>query len=158
MPRKPASRLPHRHKSSRNGQSSRTGNTRRSSGPSTSSTRPTPLTAAPDRPRVDMRVGPFPHSTSTCTPSETTHRETDYDLADRHDDTLNEIIMAFDLAPRGTVGCCYYIAREEKLFFMEDIQYGDADVIETCECNTTVTSRRQADFLTCDYLSTPRSY
>jgi DNA mismatch repair protein MSH5 len=48
-----------------------------------------------------------------------------------NDDTLNEIIMAVDLTPKGTVGCCYYIARDEKMFFMEDIVMGDADVVDT---------------------------
>ena len=38
--------------------------------------------------------------------------------------------MAVDLTTRGTVGCCYYIAREEKLFFMEDIPFADVDVVD----------------------------
>jgi hypothetical protein len=46
------------------------------------------------------------------------------------DETLDEIIMAVDMTPRGTVGCCYYVARDEKLFFMEDIQLGDVDVVD----------------------------
>lgn len=53
--------------------------------------------------------------------------------ADGNDDTLNEIIMAVDMTLRGTVGCCYYMARDEKLYFMEDIEYGDVDVIDACE-------------------------
>jgi DNA mismatch repair protein MSH5 len=48
----------------------------------------------------------------------------------RDEDTLNEVVMAIDLTPRGTVGCCYYVARDEKLFFMEDIQLGDVDVVD----------------------------
>jgi DNA mismatch repair protein MSH5 len=47
------------------------------------------------------------------------------------DDTLNEVVMAVDMTPRGTVGCCYYVARDEKLFFMEDIQFGHVDVVDT---------------------------
>ncbi|KAF2632157.1 hypothetical protein BU25DRAFT_487709 [Macroventuria anomochaeta] len=39
--------------------------------------------------------------------------------------------MAVDMTPRGTVGCCYYVAREEKLYFMEDIQIGDDDIVDT---------------------------
>ncbi|KAI4708272.1 hypothetical protein J4E89_006894 [Alternaria sp. Ai002NY15] len=39
--------------------------------------------------------------------------------------------MAVDMTPRGTVGCCYYVARDEKLYFMEDIQCGDVDVIDS---------------------------
>lgn len=41
--------------------------------------------------------------------------------------------MAVDMTPRGTVGCCYYVAREEKLYFMEDVQIGDADIVDTRE-------------------------
>lgn len=52
-----------------------------------------------------------------------------------NDDTLSEVIMAVDMTPRGTVGCCYYVAREEKLYFMEDIQIGDADIVDTCKYN-----------------------
>ena len=62
-------------------------------------------------------------STSTPAPSESVAR-------DEQDDTLNEVIMAVDLTPRGTVGCCYYVARVEKMFFMEDIQMGDVDVVD----------------------------
>lgn len=46
-------------------------------------------------------------------------------------DALNEVIMAVDLRERGTVGCCYYIARDGKLCFMEDVRLGGVDVINT---------------------------
>jgi DNA mismatch repair protein MSH5 len=52
------------------------------------------------------------------------------DEEDGGDDTSNEVILAVDLTPRGTVGCCYYVARDEKLYFMEDIQFGEVDVID----------------------------
>ncbi|KAI9779319.1 MAG: MutS protein msh5 [Geoglossum umbratile] len=45
-------------------------------------------------------------------------------------DHLNETIMALDMRDRGTVGCCYYIAREEKLYFMEDAKLGGLGVID----------------------------
>lgn len=48
-------------------------------------------------------------------------------------DSLNEIIMAVDVKGRGNVGCSYYIAREEKLYFMEDVKLGGFEVVETCE-------------------------
>lgn len=47
-------------------------------------------------------------------------------------DALNEVIMAVDLRERGTVGCCYYIARDEKLCFMEDVKFGGVDVVDAC--------------------------
>lgn len=48
-------------------------------------------------------------------------------------DMLSEVIMAVDVAKRGTVGCAYYVAREEKLYFMEDVQHGGADVVDQRE-------------------------
>lgn len=51
---------------------------------------------------------------------------------------MNEVIMAVDLRGRGTVGCAYYVAREEKLYMMEDIRFGGIEVIETCMTDTLV--------------------
>lgn len=42
--------------------------------------------------------------------------------------------MAVDLLSRGTVGCCYYVARDERMYFMEDIQFGDVEIIENRKC------------------------
>ncbi|KAI5203627.1 hypothetical protein E4T39_04014 [Aureobasidium subglaciale] len=47
-----------------------------------------------------------------------------------NDDALDEIVMAVDMTLRGTVGCAYYIAAQEKLYFMEDVELGGPDVIE----------------------------
>jgi hypothetical protein len=47
-------------------------------------------------------------------------------------DTLNEIVMAVEVRERGNVGCAYYVAREEKLFFMEDSKYGGIEIVENC--------------------------
>jgi DNA mismatch repair protein MSH5 len=71
----------------------------------------------------------MPDSTSTRAPSESVTRDSRADDL-QADDTLSEVIMSVDLTTRGTVGCCYYVARDEKLFFMEDIQFGDLDVID----------------------------
>ena len=32
--------------------------------------------------------------------------------------------MAVDIGERGTIGCAYYVAREERLFCMEEIRGG----------------------------------
>lgn len=45
---------------------------------------------------------------------------------------LNEIVMAVNLTDRGTVGCAYYVARDEKLYFMEDVRLGGADTVDAC--------------------------
>lgn len=46
-------------------------------------------------------------------------------------DVLQEVIMAVDVTDRGSVGCAYYVAREEKLYMMEDIQLGGADMVDS---------------------------
>ncbi|KAK4543724.1 hypothetical protein LTR36_005369 [Oleoguttula mirabilis] len=46
-------------------------------------------------------------------------------------DNLDEVIMAVNLTDRGTVGCAYYVAREEKLYFMEDLKLGGANIINS---------------------------
>lgn len=49
------------------------------------------------------------------------------------DDSLNEVIMAINMRDRGTVGCAYYVAAEEKLYFMEDIHLGGPEIVEACK-------------------------
>jgi hypothetical protein len=57
--------------------------------------------------------------------------EAEDDIQRREDaDSLNEIIMAIDMKERGTLGCAYYIAREEKLFLMEDIKMAGLDIVD----------------------------
>ena len=53
--------------------------------------------------------------------------------SDLDDDTLNEIIMAVDLGTKGTVGCSYYVARDETMYFMEDVKLGDITIVDACE-------------------------
>lgn len=45
---------------------------------------------------------------------------------------LSEIIMAVTLTDRGAVGCAYYTAQTETLYFMEDVQMGDAEMVDSC--------------------------
>ena len=47
-------------------------------------------------------------------------------------DLQNEVVMAVNLTDRGTVGCAYYVARDEKLYFMEDVRFGGPEVIDAC--------------------------
>lgn len=52
----------------------------------------------------------------------------------------NEIVMAVDMNARGTVGCSYYVAAEEKLYFMEDVTFGGIEVVDNCTwCNLRIT-------------------
>ncbi|PNS19011.1 MutS 5 [Sphaceloma murrayae] len=38
--------------------------------------------------------------------------------------------MAINVRERGTVGCAYYVACEERLYCMEDVEHGGTDVVE----------------------------
>ena len=60
------------------------------------------------------------------------NEETETDIQQREDDdAMNEIIVSIDMKDRGTIGCAYYIAREEKLCLMEDIKMAGLDVVDT---------------------------
>ncbi|KAF3049875.1 MutS protein msh5 [Didymella keratinophila] len=119
MPNNTKYKGPYCHKGSRTSASSRT----RSS--SVASVRP-------PRHRQQTHHAPFVQTPSRVAPSDA-QQSGDFTLEteDANDDTLSEVIMAVDMTPRGTVGCCYYVAREERLYFMEDIQIGDVDIVDT---------------------------
>jgi DNA mismatch repair protein MSH5 len=51
---------------------------------------------------------------------------------------MNEVIMAVDMRS-GTIGCSYYIAREEKLCLMQDIKFGGLDIIDTLKLHAQPT-------------------
>ena len=46
-------------------------------------------------------------------------------------DDLDQVIMALDMKERGALGCAYYLAQEERLYCMEDVKSGGAEVIES---------------------------
>lgn len=50
--------------------------------------------------------------------------------------------MAVDMRDRGTVGCCYYVARTEKLHLMEDVKFGSADVVDMRKSSVLLLIRR----------------
>jgi DNA mismatch repair protein MSH5 len=83
--------------------------------------------------------------------------ETEADLQLREDsDAMNEIIMAVDMKERGTIGCAYYIAREEKLCLMEDIKMGGLGIIDTLKLHaqpTVVLISTRSDEVLEEYLS-----
>ena len=67
-----------------------------------------------------------------------------------HGDSLDEVIMAVEMRDRGTVGCCYYVAREQILYMvrsnqipaitsdllmqMADVDRGGVEVMDTRKC------------------------
>ena len=60
----------------------------------------------------------------------TSHEELVEDF-EAEDDSLNEVVMALDQRSRDTIGCCYYSAREDILYLMNDTKYGDLDIIDS---------------------------
>lgn len=48
-------------------------------------------------------------------------------------DAMHEVIMAVNVTDRGTVGCAYYVARNETLYFMEDVKLGGPDIVDSCK-------------------------
>ena len=40
--------------------------------------------------------------------------------------------MAIDMKSNGVVGCCYYVAREQRLFLFSESKLCDLEVIDAC--------------------------
>lgn len=66
--------------------------------------------------------------------------ETDAEIQAREDaDEMNEVVLAVDMRDRGTIGCAYYIVREEKLCLMEDIKLAGLDIVDTLKLHAQPT-------------------
>lgn len=68
------------------------------------------------------------------------------DLERGLDDDLDQVVMAIDMKECGTVGCCYYVAQEEKLYILGDIRSSGTEAVETCLC--TLVSIMPSNLLT----------
>jgi len=139
MPRQPPSKIPFRIKGSRSSGASRTtrtGSSRSSTTSRYSAARSASVVSrAPSNNYHHRQRAPVEHGTSDTTLFNAAERDLAEEYESVRDDTLSEIIMAVDMTPRSTVGCCYYIARDEMLYFMDDIQIGDVDIVDTCRSN-----------------------
>ncbi|KAL2370504.1 hypothetical protein RJZ57_005077 [Blastomyces gilchristii] len=60
---------------------------------------------------------------------------------DRDDENadLCQVVMAMDMKERCSVGCCYYVAAEQKLYLLEDITSGGLEAIETLKLDVQPT-------------------
>lgn len=97
---------------------------------SRSCTSATSSTPRPNRYRVQIQASAGPSSTplpenGIRSTSNAHEIEQDPDA-----DDLNEVVMAVNMRERGTVGCAYYLARQETLYVMEDVQLGSVEVVE----------------------------
>ncbi|KAL6718082.1 chaperone ATPase hsp78 [Lecanora helva] len=87
----------------------------------------------------DRPSSSFAFAGRKASPERSIDPEDDRVVEEREDaDSLNEIILCVDMRNRGTVGCCYYVAREQKLYVMAEVAYGGIEVIQTCELNRIV--------------------
>ncbi|MCJ1471038.1 MutS protein msh5 [Pseudocyphellaria aurata] len=87
--------------------------------------------------------------------------ESNCDIQAREEnDSLHEVIMAVDLRDKGTVGCCYYVAGEEKLYLMEDVKYGGIEInmtaVKLSVMPTTILLSSRVDETVESYLSQDR--
>ncbi|EGE03201.1 DNA mismatch repair protein msh5 [Trichophyton equinum CBS 127.97] len=89
----------------------------------------------------------LPHSQAT----------TQEERLDDYDDELCKVVMAVDMKDRGTIGCSYYSAQEEKLYVMEDIVYGGHDVIDILKLEIEPTTRISS-YHTCWTCVQPKSF
>lgn len=103
--------------------------------------------ALPPHPRQDRISLRGPGSHFTTSPS---HHDQDVVRADiiendaetqarENSDAVNEVFMAVEMKDRGTIGCAYYVAREEKLCLMEDIKMANLDIIDTLKVHVQPT-------------------
>lgn len=88
----------------------------------------TPSVAAPRTYVGDLPL-PGQSTTSTQLPQERSQHGFNADL-----DEDQEVIMAVDVTDRGSIGCAYYVARDEKLCMMEDIQLGGVEMVDGRMC------------------------
>ena len=83
-------------------------------------------------PRVPSSYGPTVSRSGDEGVTQNFDTETNAEILEREDsDNMNEIIMAVDMKERGTIGCAYYIAREEKLCLMEDTKMAGLEIFDT---------------------------
>ena len=114
-----------------------------SSVPRSIATSPSVIPALPQQRRISLR----PTISNGGAPSPAGEdvvfgydQEPDSEINAREDlDAMNEIIMAIDMKERGTVGCAYYVAREEKLCLVEDIKMAGLMLVDTLKLHAQPT-------------------
>jgi DNA mismatch repair protein MSH5 len=92
------------------------------------------LLALSQQSRISLRPGASRSAASSSSDQDVVraYDETEAEVQEREDsDALNEIIMAIEMKERGSIGCAYYIAREEKLCLMEDIKMAGLEIVDT---------------------------
>ncbi|KAI1005835.1 hypothetical protein K3495_g2390 [Podosphaera aphanis] len=98
---------------------------------------PSPATPVPSHPkRISVRTAGSKYSATLSTPAQENDLsgqvETNLEIQSREDsDAMNDVFMAIDMRDHGTIGCTYYVPREQKLYMMQDIKMDHPDTIDT---------------------------
>ena len=71
-----------------------------------------------------------PQRPQTAEPDPAAANSTDVDET-RHDDFIDEVIMAMNVSSNGSVGCCHYNVQDEKLSLLSDVSCGGLEVVDT---------------------------
>jgi hypothetical protein len=57
--------------------------------------------------------------------------ENESQISEREDcDDVNHVIMAIDMNNKGAIGCSYYVARDEKLYMLQDVNAGGEIIMD----------------------------
>ena len=81
-------------------------------------------------PTTPRSAQPSPYLPSEL--SEILAPESDADIQSREqEDSIHEVVMAIDMRNRDNIGCCYYVAAEEKMYLLNDVVHGGLDVFAT---------------------------
>ncbi|KAL9099242.1 MAG: hypothetical protein Q9163_005233 [Psora crenata] len=84
-----------------------------------------PLSSKTRNPQLRAHITTPTTESASMTEDRAEMDETDYC------ERLDEIIMAVDVSHKGDVGCCYYVAMEEKLLLLSEVSCGGLEVINT---------------------------
>ncbi len=73
----------------------------------------------------------YSHDLSTEVSEADLAPESDASVDEREDaDLMNEVIMAVDMRDGGSIGCSFYVAKEEKLALLPDVRGGGLEIID----------------------------
>jgi DNA mismatch repair protein MSH5 len=81
---------------------------------------------SPHRSR-ELSATPLANANDRC---ETENEESP---TNRDTEPLDEVVMAVDVRGSLIIGCSYYVAREETMYFMEDCKLADTSLVDACK-------------------------
>lgn len=98
------------------------------------------LPALPRHSRLSLRPSGGQLSSQRPNKEDAFSVESEAEILAREDaDEMNEVILAIDMRDKGTIGCSYYIPREEKLYLMQDIKMAGLEIVDTLKTHAEPT-------------------